>query len=71
MREHPAKQVEERKIFETIATTYRYVLEPEREAMIKQLRHRLTTIPEGERNVLIQDIERVVGQDIEWETPES
>ncbi len=61
--ENPAEQT----LFETIRQTYALALEPEQHAMIRQLRSHLPTVPVDERNALIADIERSVGQNIEEE----
>lgn len=61
--ENPA----ERGLFETIKETYALALEPEQHAMIRQVRSHLPTVPVDERNALIADIERSVGQNIEEE----
>ena len=55
----------ERALFETIRTTYALALEPEQMAMIKELRHKLTTISAGERTALIDDIESAISRDAE------
>jgi hypothetical protein len=55
----------EREIFETIKSTYTFALAPEQNAMIKELRSQLATIPARERTVLINDIENAIGQNIE------
>jgi hypothetical protein len=57
----------ERELFETIRTTYALALEPEQQAMIKELRNKLGTIPQWERVELINDIETVIGQNLEEE----
>ena len=57
----------ERELFETIRTTYPLALEPEQQAMIKELRDRMRTIPKGERLELINDIEKAIGQNLEEE----
>ena len=38
--------------------------------MVEELRHRLPTIPVGERAPLIDDIERSIGENLEWQEPE-
>ncbi|MET0864585.1 MAG: hypothetical protein ABWZ98_09655 [Nakamurella sp.] len=55
----------ERELFETMRTTYAVALEPEQQAMIRELRHHLTTIPADERMALIDDIENAIGQHLE------
>ncbi len=62
-----AEDPAERTLFETIRETYALALEPEQHAMIRQLRSHLPTVPADERNALIADIERSVGQNIEEE----
>lgn len=57
----------ERGLFETIKSTYAFALEPEQQAMIKELRYRLPTIPAEERIALIDSIENAVGQNLEEE----
>jgi hypothetical protein len=57
----------ERGLFDTIKSTYALALEPEQQAMIKELRHRLPTIPAEERMALIDSIENAVGQNLEEE----
>jgi len=57
----------EREIFETIKATYAFALEPEQQAMVKQLRTHLSTIPVGERVALIDAVESAIGQNIEGE----
>jgi hypothetical protein len=58
---------EERELFETIRTTYALALEPEQNAMIKELREGVRTIPQWERLELINDIENAIGQNLEEE----
>ena len=62
-----AEDPADRTMFETIRETYALALEPEQQAMIRQLRSHLRTVPAHERNALIADIERSVGQDLEEE----
>ncbi len=57
----------ERELFETIKATYTFALEPEQQAMIKQLRASLPTIPAAERAALIDAVENAIGQNIEAE----
>ena len=61
--ENPA----ERELFETIKSTYTFALEPEQQAMVKELRSRLSTIAIGERVALINAVESAIGQNIEGE----
>lgn len=61
---------DEREIFQTIQSTYVLALESEQRAMVEELRHRLPTIPFGERSALIDDIERSIGENLEWQEPE-
>ena len=60
-------QEQERELFETIKTTYAFAPEPELQAMIRQLRSHLPTVPVNERTALINDLENAVGQNIEEE----
>ena len=62
-----AEDAAERTLFETISQTYALALEPEQQAMIRQLRSHLQSVPADERNALIADIERSVGQNLEEE----
>jgi hypothetical protein len=57
----------EREIFETIKATYAFALEPEQQAMVKQLKTNLSTIPVGQRVALIDAVESAIGQNIEGE----
>ena len=57
----------ERKLFETIKATYAFALEPEQQAMVKELRTHLSTISAGERVALIDAVESAIGQNDEGE----
>jgi hypothetical protein len=58
----------QRQLFDTIASTYALASEPEQRAMITELRSRhLRSIPEQERERLIDDIRTAVGRDLEDE----
>lgn len=61
----PQEDPTERALFETIRTTYAFALQPEQQAMVKELRHQLMTISAEERMGLIDDIENAISQDVE------
>lgn len=69
-REQPGSDRDERTIFDTIAGTYQFAAEAEQRAMVVELRDALPTIPAGERESLIGAIERVIGENLEWQEPE-
>ncbi len=68
--QNPASDRDDRTIFDTIAETYRAAPEAEQRAMVEAIRHRLPTIPAGEREPLIDAIERAIGENLEWQEPE-
>lgn len=69
-RHQPGSDRDERAIFDTIAETYRFAPEAEQQAMVVELRDALPTIPAGERESLIDAIERAIGENLEWQEPE-
>lgn len=69
-REKPGSDRDDRAIFDTIAETYRLAPEPEQRAMVVELRDKLPAIPAGERESLIDAIERAIGENLEWQEPE-
>ena len=68
--DRPEEDPGERRLFETIRTTYALALEPEQLAMVRQLRNHLASISFEERTELIDDIQRAIGQNMEDETAE-
>ena len=68
--EQPGSDREDRAIFDTIAETYQFASEPERQAMVAELRDALPTVSVGEREPLIDAIERSIGETLEWQEPE-
>ena len=65
--EQATEDAAEREIFETIRTTYPLALEPEQHAMIRELRDQLQSIPDQQRLGLINEIQKVIGRNLEEE----
>ena len=61
---------DDEKIFDTIEASYASAPEPEQQAMVQELRHRLSTVPLERRMSLIDAIERSIGENQQWQEPE-
>ena len=60
---------DDERIFGAIEASYGSASEPEQQAMVQELRHRLSTIPLDRRMSLIDAIERSIGENLEWQEP--